>query len=129
MRLKELRLLKGYKAKEIGALVGLDEAAWSKIEKYHFLPTPATLNKICDVLQVSPLDIYERDEITLASQARPKKNSGATAGRGYNLCVMVPEEYREKLKTWIDKLGYRSFTSFIIDFLKATEEKFNAGHQ
>lgn len=129
MKLKELRLSKGYKAKEIGALVGLDEAAWSKIEKYHFLPIPVTLNKICEVLQVEALDIYERDEVTLVKPAKAKRSSSESGGRGYNLCVMIPEEYREKLKTWIEELGYRTFTNWLLDYLKQTEEKYNARHQ
>lgn len=132
MKLKEIRLSRGLKSKEIAVRCGTDEAGWSKIETYKCLPIPAMLNKICEELEVKPLDIYSRDEITLVP-ALPSKNNThnqeAAQSRGYNLCVFLPEEYRDKLGTWVKELGYPTFQAWLLPYIEETEDKINARHK
>lgn len=120
MKLKEIRNQKGFKSKEIALRCGLDEASWSKIETYKFLPVPQTFNKICKELEVEPLEIYNRDEITLAPlphKKRDKENSTK-----YNLCIFLPAQYRH-IKGWIKTLGYSTLTEWILQYVKETEQK------
>ena len=130
MRLKEIIEKKGMMAKDLGAKVGLDAGNISRILNYRMLPIPATLNKICEVLGVEPLDIYTRDEVTLVPPLKGKttRHTDGTA-RGYNLCIMIPEKYRDKLSGWIKELGYATFGEWLEPYLKETEEKINDRHQ
>lgn len=130
MRLKEIIENKGMMAKELGAKVGMDAGNISRILNYRVLPIPATLNKICEVLAVDALEIYDRDEVTLVPplKGKTKRHTDGTA-RGYNLCIMIPEKYRDKLSGWIKELGYGTFGEWLEPYLKETEDKINDRHQ
>ncbi|WP_422448984.1 helix-turn-helix domain-containing protein [Thermoanaerobacterium sp. DL9XJH110] len=52
-RLKMLRKEKGLTMKEIGKIIGVSDAAWTKYETNRAEPSIASLNKIADFFQVS----------------------------------------------------------------------------
>lgn len=133
MKLKQIRLSRGLKSKEIALRCGTDEAGWSKIETYKYLPIPAMLNKICEQLECKPLDIYDRDEVTLVPPLSSKNSHNekgeSVPSRGYNLCVFLPEEYRDKLGAWVKELGFPTFQAWLLPYIKETEDKINARHK
>lgn len=119
MKLKELRLEKGLFAKQLGLQVGLHEADVSKLEHYHFLPTPETMKRLCLALGAKPTDIYEVEEMTLYTPETPAKDKvpkkrRKTNGEYYNFHVMVPRAWQMPLLRAIRKLGYVTIHNWLI---------------
>lgn len=126
MRLKELRLAKGLYARELGSKVGLHEADISKLEHYHFLPTPKTMDLLCEVLEVQPLDIYCENEMTLFKpNTTAKKKMGERECPVYNLHVILPKSWKEPFQKSVKALGWQSIHDWLIEEI----EKLIGGQQ
>lgn len=127
MKLRELRLRKGLKAKELGLQVGLGEDGISRLENYHFLPIPPVMDRICKVLDVTPSDIYDKREMTYAFTA-PRKQTNNDV---YNFQAKLPKEWRVLLRKAVKELGYKGVADwFLVEARKLIEgECENARHQ
>lgn len=67
-KIKDLRLAKGLKTKELADLIGVDQSTISKIETDKALPSLPTLESLCEVLDVSLQDIFTDPERNLARE-------------------------------------------------------------
>lgn len=109
-------------AKELGT----DEGAVSRIVNYKVLPIPADLDRLCNLLGVGVLDIYDKEEIRLI----PKRKRRVRGERGYNLCIFVDEKYRTALPAALDALGIRTYGEWLRPYIEETIKRgaANRGH-
>lgn len=123
MKLKDVRLSKGIKAKELGIKVGTDEAMMSRFENYKCLPTPPTMEKICKELGCEVLDLYDRNEVVYDSvvktalesstdEKRAKRNEKKRSKNVYHLTVELPPEARDFFKYHLEEMGYKDITDW-----------------
>ncbi len=107
--LREVRISKGKKAKEIARAIGTDESMMSRFERYKCLPIPPMLSRLTQVLDCDVDDLYEPHELYLPivkAVRKKKKKSG-----GYKLTVELPPEAREVMEG-LGRLGYASVTDW-----------------
>lgn len=110
MKLKQVRLAKGRKAKELALSIGTDEPLMSKFENYKCLPIPPMMEKLCKELECQPTDLYEKEEMYYigsrkSTATKKKKNI-------YHLSVELPNEAREFFKSHIKEMGYSDITDW-----------------
>ena len=121
MRLKEKIKERGMKQKVLGEAVGYDESDMSKIMHQRVLPTPEKMAKICAALDCEVFEIYERKEIDLIPK---KKRERVRNSRGYNLCVFIPEYYRDTLPEAISAAGFKTFYDWLKPYIEQTVSEY-----
>lgn len=131
MKLKSLRVDKGIsRAKIVKALKKadsrIDSGLYDKYEEYIALPTPKQIKAICEVLKVEPLDIYNKEEITLNKPQNDDKQGGSEKEpECYKLTVLLPAEAKEWLnKEVLNKCGYRSITHWVSVCYKRLQKQY-----
>lgn len=134
MKLKEKRLEKEIKQKDLAEAIGTNEAMLSRFENHKCLPIPTMMDKILEELNCEISDIYEDSEVFYK-----KKKKGATKKEKqvYKLTVRLPVEVRDLLDKALPKCGYRNITAWIdrcverlkkqYEYICAAEEKKKKG--
>ena len=130
MNLKQFRLQKGIKAKELAEAIETDEPMISKFENFKCLPTPDKMKGICEVLKCSIDDIYEKNEYTFV--AKKKKRTTEEAGF-YKLTVKLNTTDKELFDgEFLRMCGYTCLKDLIerrvIRHLKKKKECFRNGN-
>lgn len=120
MKLKAKAKERNVMQKELGEMVGYDEAEMSRIFNARVLPTPEKMTAICKALDCEVLDIYERKEIDLL----PKKKARIRNSRGYNLCVFIPEQYRFSLPEALSAGGFKTYYDWLKPYIEETVRKY-----
>lgn len=117
MKLKAIRDKKQITATELAIKTGTTKDWMSRFENYKCIPIPDTLKKICDILECSIFDIYNKNEINFFE---PQKNDLGTAKRleyeqqFYKLTVRLPKDCCNLLQQHnLHKCGYRNLCDFI----------------
>ena len=116
MRLRQILEQKKLNGRILAKKLGTDEGAVSRIVNYKVLPVPADLDRLCDLLGVGVLDIYDKEEIRLI----PKRKRRVRGDRGYNLCIFVDEKYRTALPAAINALGIRTYSEWLRPYIEET---------
>lgn len=130
MKLKEKRLEKEIKQKDLAEAIGTNEAMLSRFENYKCLPTPPMMDSLTKELGCEISDIYEDNEVFY----KKKKVGGKKKEKGvYKLTVRLPIEVRDLLEKALPKCGYRNITAWIdrcverlkkqYEYICAAEEK------
>lgn len=134
MKLKEKRLEKEIKQKDLAEAIGTNEAMLSRFENHKCLPIPTMMDKILEELNCEISDIYEDNEVFYKKK---KKGSPKKEKQVYKLTVRLPVEVRDLLDKALPKCGYRNITAWIdrcverlkkqYEYICAAEEKKKKG--
>lgn len=85
-RIRQMRASKSMTQQQVGDIAGsASKVVMSLIENGHVLPTKDTLAMLCDVLECSACDLYDVDDLDLAS----------TVMNGVPAFEVSPEQYNE----------------------------------
>lgn len=107
-KIKELRLAKGLKTKELADLIGVDQSTISKIETDKALPSLPTLESICDVLDVSLQDIFTDPESNLAREIAAPYSLESEAEKVLKGFIKLSEKERQVILDLITLLVART---------------------
>lgn len=115
MQLREARIRKGRKQKELAKAIGTDEPMMSKFENYKCLPIPPMMKALCDELGCEVDDIYEPHEVFLAA---PKVTVKASKDKkrkkeSYHLTVDLPPEARKFFNEALWRCGFKNITAWV----------------
>lgn len=123
MKLQEIRREQGVEQADLATKVGTNAPMMSCFERYKCLPIPSMLKEICRVLNCSPLDIYNKEELYIATRKQRDMDT-KEASEVYRLTADLPNYARKILCSEnLRKCGYRSLKDFIWHCFKRFEEK------
>ena len=139
MRLKEILMERELYQHTFAEMLGGTEQGWNandlnKIINYRLLPTPKALSRICEVLDVLPLDIYERKEIDLLGVCQPDTPTDEAYKRketrtNKKLCVRLSPWAAEKITPEVIKAcGYRTISEWIHECTRKLYEQYLTMH-
>ena len=105
----------------------VDLALYSKYENGVALPTPPQARAICDALKCDVLDLYDRDEIALASIGRnnaPQGEKRRGQGKYYNIHLCFKKDVCKWLKPALAAFGYSSIQEWGAECLEELRKKY-----
>lgn len=103
-KIRDLRLAKGLKTKELADLIGVDQSTISKIETDKALPSLPTLESICEVLDVSLQDIFTDLESNLAREVAAPYGLESEAAKVLKGFIKLSEKERQIILDLINLL-------------------------
>jgi DNA-binding Xre family transcriptional regulator len=109
---------------DLAKAVGMDKSNISKIVQGHILPNKRSFIRICDFLDVYPLDLYDKNELNLL--AVRKANRAPLEPQNYRLSVRIPRDDCEILldPTKLEKCGYGSITEWVKICLRRLQKQY-----
>lgn len=125
MKLKKVRIAKGYQAKQVAAFLKrsvdnrLDSSLYSKMENGVCLPTPKQFRKICFFFGVEPTDIYTKEDVDFGlDRKRVKRDQADRDVDIYKLTVRLPIALATGLQAKVRRNGFPSITAYICECIK-----------
>lgn len=110
MKLQEKILEQGLTNKELAQKIGSDAPMVSRYTNFKCLPTPKTMEEICNVLSCMVEDIYSEEEITFNRCKSKKVNVDF---KNYKITVRLPRESKEKIHNALKICGYKNISYWI----------------
>ena len=112
MKLKHLIAKSGKKQAEIAKELNISEPLLSKFCNYICLPIPDDFNKICNLLNCKPTDVYTKDEVLLIKTEKAQKESD----KFYKFSVRLPKDKKHLFEEkFLKQLGYYSLEKLMFD--------------
>lgn len=133
VRLQKRRQELGFTQKDVAAILSevdkrIDAFQVSKYENFVCLPTPEQLKALCDALQASVLELYDRGDIDLLP-GRAKAQKGADGHRSGQVRKCFRMDKRRAEWFSLDKLrfcGYNSYQSWFDACVRRFEGEYAA---
>ena len=123
MKLQEIRREQGIEQQDLAEKVGTNAPMMSYIERYKCLPIPTMLKEICRILNCSPLDIYNEEELYISTRRHRTANTDEKSDV-YRLTADLPNYARKILCSEnLKKCGYKSLRDFIWHCFRWFEKK------
>lgn len=94
--LKELRIRLGLTQEEFAEKIGISIQGLSNIERNRYQPTSATIDKICKVFQISPIELLltknETDEDLISNINTLLKNCSSKKLKQIYKIILIPNK-------------------------------------
>lgn len=130
---RELREAKGLQAKQVAEAADIDATMFSRFENYRALPIPADFNRILEVLECAPADVYTQGEVKLLPDTATVRTGGAkvqTTPNEYKMTVRLENDSRDILtREVLQTCGYKSIGEWVNACLQRLKSQYEAIRQ